>query len=206
MLICGVDEAGRGPLAGPVVAAAVVFPEGFIDPRIKDSKMMSAKKREALYEEIKAKCTAWSIVSVGARRIEKVNILEATRLAMRLAVERIDADLVLIDGNQGFPSKIPQQTVVQGDKKHVEISAASILAKVWRDRLMKCLGEKYPGYGLESHSGYPTASHKAAIISLGPCREHRRTFAGVKEVIGQMTAAVPRGDRLQQSSLDLFRP
>jgi ribonuclease HII len=190
MLICGVDEAGRGPLAGPVVAAAVVYPEGFIDSRIKDSKMMSAKQRESLFQEIKDTCHAWSIVAVGARRIEKINILEATRLAMRLAVQRINADLVLIDGNQGFPSKIPQQTVVQGDKKHVEISAASILAKVWRDSLMETLGEKYPGYGLENHSGYPTPAHKAAIIKLGPCREHRRTFAGVKEVITRLQNGV----------------
>ena len=182
MLICGVDEAGRGPLAGPVVAAAVVYPEGHVDPRIKDSKVMSAKQRESLFEEIKRTCHAWSIVAVGARRIEQLNILEATRLAMRLAVQRISADLVLIDGNQGFPSLIPQQTVVQGDKKHIEISAASILAKVWRDSLMQTLGAKYPGYGLERHSGYPTPAHKAAIIELGPCREHRRTFAGVKEV------------------------
>ena len=198
MLICGVDEAGRGPLAGPVVAAAVVYPEGFSDSRIKDSKMMTAKKREALFDEIKATCTTWSIVSVGARRIEKINILEATRLAMRLAVERIYADLVLIDGNQGFPSKIPQQTVVQGDKKHVEISAASILAKVWRDRLMKTLGEKYPGYGLESHSGYPTPSHKAAIIALGPCREHRRTFAGVKEVVARLESSACSNEYVQR--------
>jgi ribonuclease HII len=191
MLICGVDEAGRGPLAGPVVAAAVVYPEGHIDPRIKDSKLMSAKQRKALFEEIKQSCYAWSIVAVGARRIEQLNILEATRLAMRLAAQRISADLVLIDGNQGFPSLIPQQTVVQGDKKHVEISAASILAKVWRDSLMEKLGAKYPGYGLESHSGYPTPAHKAAIVKLGPCREHRRTFAGVKEVFQRTSSGVP---------------
>lgn len=190
MLICGVDEAGRGPLAGPVVAAAVVYPEGHVDPRIKDSKMMSAKQRKALFQEIKNTCHAWAIVAVGARRIEQLNILEATRLAMRLAVQRISADLVLIDGNQGFPSLIPQQTVVQGDKKHVEISAASILAKVWRDSLMETLGEKYPGYGLESHAGYPTPAHKAAIVKLGPCREHRRTFAGVKEVYRRTTGGL----------------
>lgn len=179
MRICGVDEAGRGPLAGPVVAAAVVYDEGYENPAIRDSKAMSAKQRNALFEHIKETARSWSIIAVGPRRIEEINILQATRLAMRLAVARVEADLVLIDGNQPIECRLPQRTVVGGDRLHVQISAASILAKVWRDRLMETLGERYPGYGFEKHSGYPTPSHKRAIVELGPCRVHRKTFAGV---------------------------
>jgi len=179
MRICGVDEAGRGPLAGPVVAAAVVYDEGYENPAIRDSKAMSAKQRNALFEHIKETARSWSIIAVGPRRIEEINILQATRLAMRLAVARVEADLVLMDGNQPIECRPPQRTVVGGDRLHVQISAASILAKVWRDRLMETLGERYPGYGFEKHSGYPTPSHKRAIVELGPCRVHRKTFAGV---------------------------
>ena len=179
MRICGVDEAGRGPLAGPVVAAAVVFEEGFNDPRIKDSKTLSAQQRERLFDYIKESALAWSIIAVGPRRIEHLNILQATKLAMKLAVERIEADLVLVDGNQPILCAFPQRTVVGGDRLHIEISAASILAKVWRDRLMERLSVRYPGYGFERHSGYPTPAHKAAILELGASKVHRRTFAGV---------------------------
>jgi len=179
MRICGVDEAGRGPLAGPVVAAAAVFDESFADSRIKDSKALSAKQREKLFDYIKESAISWSIVAVGPRRIDQLNILQATRLAMKLAVERISADLVLVDGNQPIVSAIPQRTVIGGDRLHVQISAASILAKVWRDRLMNALAMHYPGYGLEKHSGYPTAAHRAALVTLGPSRIHRKTFAGV---------------------------
>lgn len=179
MLICGVDEAGRGPLAGPVVAAAAVFPEGYENAEIQDSKALTAKQRDRLFEHIKATATSWAIIAVGPRRIEEINILQATKLAMKLAVERVHADLVLIDGNQPIVCSLPQRTVVGGDRLHVQISAASILAKVWRDRLMETLGERYPGYGFEKHSGYPTPSHKRAIQELGPCRVHRKTFAGV---------------------------
>ena len=129
MLICGVDEAGRGPLAGPVVAAAVVYHDDYINPAIKDSKLMRPQQREALYEHIRATALSWSIIAVGPRRIEQINILQATRLAMRLAVERIQADLVLIDGNQPIVCQLPQRTVIGGDRLHVQISAASILAK-----------------------------------------------------------------------------
>lgn len=179
MRICGVDEAGRGPLAGPVVAAAAVFHDDFVDDRIRDSKALSEQQREKLFDYIQENALAWSIVAVGPRRIERLNILQATKLAMKLAVERIEADLVLVDGNQPIISRLPQRTVVGGDRLHVQISAASILAKVWRDRLMKKLATRYPGYGFEKHSGYPTPAHKAAIIELGPCRIHRATFAGV---------------------------
>jgi ribonuclease HII len=179
MRICGVDEAGRGPLAGPVVAAAAVFHDDFAHPQIRDSKAISAQQREKLFDYIIAHALGWSIIAVGARRIDKINILQATRLAMKLAVARVEADLVLVDGNQRIECRFPQKTVVGGDRLHVQISAASILAKVWRDRLMTQLAERYPGYGLEKHAGYPTPAHKAAIIRLGPSRIHRRTFAGV---------------------------
>ena len=191
MLICGVDEAGRGPLAGPVVAAAAVFEEGFENPLIQDSKKLSAKKRDSLYDVITSQATSWAIIAVGPRRIEDLNILQATRLAMKLAVERVSADLVLIDGNQAIDIALPQRTVIGGDRLHVEISAASILAKVWRDRLMETLGEKYPGYGLEKHAGYPTPSHKQAIAELGPSRIHRKTFAGVCEHVHIKRSLVP---------------
>jgi ribonuclease HII len=191
MLICGVDEAGRGPLAGPVVAAAAVFEEGFENPLIQDSKKLSAKKRDSLFDVITSQATSWAIIAVGPRRIEDLNILQATRLAMKLAVERVSADLVLIDGNQAIDIALPQRTVIGGDRLHVEISAASILAKVWRDRLMETLGEKYPGYGLEKHAGYPTPSHKQAIAELGPSRIHRKTFAGVCEHVHIKRSLVP---------------
>jgi len=179
MLVCGVDEAGRGPLAGPVVAAAAVFDETFTHPEIQDSKALTAKQRDRLFDYITQTASSWAIIAVGPRRIEDINILQATKLAMRLAVERVTADLVLVDGNQPIVCSLPQRTVIGGDRLHVQISAASILAKVWRDRLMEKLGAKYPGYGLEKHSGYPTPAHKKAILELGPCRVHRRTFAGV---------------------------
>lgn len=181
MRIAGVDEVGRGPLAGPVVAAAVVFEAGYVNPKIKDSKQLSARMRENLVEEIKGAALAWSIVSVGHHRIEQINIREASRLAMSLAVARIDADLVLIDGNVPIHTALPQRTVVQGDQKHVEISAASILAKVFRDALMCRLDAKYPGYAFSTHAGYGTPAHRTAIATLGPTPIHRRSFRGVKE-------------------------
>lgn len=191
MRICGVDEAGRGPLAGPVVAAAVVYPDGYGNATIRDSKAMSAKQRTTTAEQIKQTALAWSIIAVGPRRIEELNILQATKLAMKLAVERVEADLVLIDGNQPIVCRFPQRTVVGGDRLHVQISAASILAKVWRDHLMEILGGRYPGYGFEKHSGYPTPSHKRAIVELGPCRVHRRTFAGVSGISKPSNASEP---------------
>lgn len=180
--ICGVDEAGRGPLAGPVVAAAVVLPYDYQNPKIKDSKQLSAKKREQLVEIIRADAIACAVIAVGPRRIDKLNILRATLLAMKLAVEKVKgfADIVLIDGNQRIDTELPQRTVIGGDALHVQISAASILAKVWRDRLMVDLSKKYPGYGFEKHAGYPTVTHKEAILRQGPSPVHRLTFAGVR--------------------------
>lgn len=179
--IAGVDEAGRGPLAGPVVASAVILPPRYKHPDITDSKQLPAVERERLAIEIRRDAVAWSVIAVGPRRIEQLNIREATRLAMRLAVLRVSPDLALIDGNTPIDIQCEQKTVVGGDALHLEISAASILAKVWRDKLMAELSLRYPGYGFERHAGYPTPQHRAAIQNQGPCKIHRCTFQGVRE-------------------------
>jgi len=176
-----VDEAGRGPLAGPVVASAVILPSRYKHPDITDSKQLPAAERERLAVEIRRDAVAWSVIAVGPRRIEQLNIREATRLAMRLAVLRVSPDLALIDGNTPIDIECEQKTVVGGDALHLEISAASILAKVWRDKLMTELSLRYPGYGFERHAGYPTPQHRAAIQEQGPCKIHRCTFQGVRE-------------------------
>ncbi len=183
MKVAGVDEAGRGPLAGPVVAAAVVFPEGYINPEIKDSKKLSAKKREHLVGVIKRDALSWAVVAVGHKRIERLNILQASLLAMKLSLDRVEADSVLVDGNTRINTEIPQQTVIGGDRIHLQISAASILAKVWRDSLMQIIDQHYPGYGFTQHAGYPVKAHRDAIKALGPSPIHRVTFAGVKEYV-----------------------
>lgn len=187
MLIAGVDEAGRGPLAGPVVAAAVVFEDNFSHPEIKDSKQLSAKIREKLARQIKHQALAWAVVAVGHKRIERLNILQASRLAMALAVEhvaqKVSVQLVRVDGNTPIETALPQEVIVGGDRTHVHISAASILAKVWRDGLMKRLDRKYPGYGFAKHKGYPTSKHRQAIAQRGPCPVHRLSFRGVKEFL-----------------------
>ncbi len=189
--IAGVDEVGRGPLAGPVVAAVAVFPAGYQNPDFRDSKKLSAKRREELVPIIQADALEWAIVSVGHHRIEQINIREASRLAMSLCLKRVKADLVLVDGNVPIECNIPQRTVVRGDDLHVEISAASILAKVFRDNLMQTLDEKYPGYGLGKHAGYPTPAHRQAIATLGPSPVHRRTFGGVREYLPTAERAAP---------------
>lgn len=191
--IAGVDEAGRGPLAGPVVAAAVVFPPNYENSRIQDSKKLNAEKRELLFTEIQSAALDWAIVSVGHHRIYAHNILRASLLAMSLALRRIQADRVLVDGNQKIPTTIPQQTVVGGDAIHVQISAASILAKVWRDRLMENIDRRYPGYGFAQHAGYGTASHRNALQTLGPCPVHRRSFRGVVEFFPEKQIALAHG-------------
>lgn len=189
-LILGVDEVGRGPLAGPVVAAAVALPADFKDVRIKDSKQLSAKMREYLLEVIKSAAMDYAVVAVGHQRIRQINIREASKLAMRLAIERVlrrtQVQRVLVDGNMRITlsssfSAIEQQTIVRGDSLIVQISAASIVAKVHRDRLMAILDRRYPGYGLAGHAGYPTKAHRQAIVSLGPSAVHRIEFRGVKE-------------------------
>ena len=186
-IIAGADEAGRGPLAGPVVGAVVVLPNGFRDQRIRDSKQLSAENREYLSDYIKEVAVAYAIIAVGHVRIESINIREASRLAMGLALERvrkkIEPTLLLVDGNMELFTNLPQRAVVKGDTLHVQISAASIIAKVWRDSLMKKLDGRYPGYGLGKHAGYATAQHRSSIADLGPSRIHRKTFRGVFEYL-----------------------
>ena len=177
-IICGVDEAGRGPLAGPVYAAAVVLKKGQIIEGVNDSKKLSEKKREALFDRIKAEALDWSIAFADEKEIDKINILEATYLAMKRAVEglKIRADYALIDGNRMPPLKINGETIIKGDAKSASIAAASILAKVSRDRFMLEMAKKYPEYQFEKHKGYGTKLHYEMLDKFGPCELHRQTF------------------------------
>ena len=177
--IAGVDEAGRGPLAGPVYAAAVILPENTYIEGINDSKKLSAAKREKLYDEIIEKAAAYHISAVDEEVIDEINILNATFEAMKNAVSQLtpSADYVLIDGNRMPPDMpIPGETVVKGDSKSISIAAASILAKVSRDRYISEQDKLYPGYGFAKHKGYGTKQHIEAIKQLGPCKIHRKTF------------------------------
>ena len=184
-LVCGVDEAGRGPLAGPVCAAAVILPDNCEIEGLNDSKKISEKKREALFDIIKEKAIAYSIAYGSLEEIEECNILEATYLAMNRAIEGLNtkADFALIDGNR-VPKgiKIPCETVVKGDSKSCSIAAASILAKVTRDRLMLEYDKKYPQYLFAQHKGYGTKAHYEAIKQHGVCEIHRLSF--LKNVLG----------------------
>ena len=177
--VCGVDEAGRGPLAGPVCAAAVILPEGTAIDGLNDSKKLSEKKREILFDVIKEKSIAWSVAFASVEEIEEHNILNATFIAMNRAIEGLSlkADVALIDGNR-VPKdiKIPCETVVKGDSKSMSIAAASVLAKVARDRLMLELDEKYPIYEKKKHKGYGTALHMDLIRKYGPSECHRPSF------------------------------
>jgi ribonuclease HII len=183
----GVDEAGRGPLAGPVVAAAVLLPESFTLPGLTDSKQMSKSARDRAAMRIKAECK-WSIVEATVAEIDEENILNATLSAMKRAVEAlvVEPDGALIDGNRP-PSglKIPVECAVKGDAKFLQIAAASVLAKTHRDALMIELAAKYPMYGFDRHYGYPTPEHLTALKKHGPCPAHRTSFAPVKNVIEQ---------------------
>ncbi len=176
--ICGIDEAGRGPLCGPVCAAAVILPENCEIEGLNDSKKLSEKKREALFDVIKEKAIAYSVSMVDAKTIDEINILQATFLAMRNAVSGLSVkpDYALIDGNQKPGLDIEQQTVVKGDAKSVSIAAASIIAKVTRDRYMYEADKKYPEYAFAKHKGYGTKLHYEMIEEHGICEEHRRTF------------------------------
>lgn len=176
--IAGIDEAGRGALAGPVVAAACILPEGARFPGINDSKQLTAEQREHFYEKIVLRCH-YGIGVVNEQTIDRVNILQATFLAMQQAVSNlpISPDYLLIDGNQMPLFSIPKEAIVDGDALSVSIAAASILAKVTRDRMMRSFGEKWPGYGFEKHKGYGTKEHLEAIFALGPCDLHRHSFA-----------------------------
>ncbi|MBQ8419726.1 MAG: ribonuclease HII [Clostridia bacterium] len=175
--VCGIDEAGRGPLAGNVVAAAVILPLDLEIEGLNDSKKLSEKKREALYDVIVEKAI-YSIAWATPKEIDELNILNATMLAMRRAVEGLPkkADFALIDGNCSRGFTIPTQTVVKGDALSMSIAAASILAKVTRDRQCMALDEQYPAYGFKGHKGYPTKAHMQKVLELGPCPEHRKTF------------------------------
>jgi len=179
--VAGVDEAGRGPLAGPVVAAAVVLDPARPIEGLADSKMLSPQQREILLEEICWKALAVAVASSSPRQIERINILRASLQAMATAVGRLSvaADHLLVDGNRPIPLDIPQSPVVKGDSKCACIAAASIVAKVARDRLMERMDRRFPQYGFRRHKGYPTRAHLAALEAHGPCVIHRRTFRGV---------------------------
>lgn len=180
-LACGVDEAGRGPLAGPVVAAAVILDPSNPIAGLNDSKKLSAKRRECLAIEIRAKALAWAVAEASVEEIDRINILQASLLAMRRAVEalHIPPELALIDGNRCPELPCPASAIVGGDGKVASIAAASILAKTVRDAGMLEMHEIYPMYGFDRHMGYPTAVHLAALKEHGPCPEHRRSYAPV---------------------------
>lgn len=176
--VCGVDEAGRGPLAGPVCAAAVILPENTIIEGVNDSKKLSEKKREALFDVIKEKALSYSIAFATVEEIEELNILNATMLAMKRAVEGLDvkADYAMIDGNRLPDLEIPCEFVIKGDAKSMSIAAASILAKVSRDRLLYEYAEEFPEYQFDKHKGYGTKVHTEALLKYGPCKYHRKSF------------------------------
>ena len=177
-IVCGVDEAGRGPLAGPVCAAAVILPPNIDIPGLNDSKKLSDKKRRELYPIIKEKALAYGIAFADHNEIDEINILQATSLAMERAIAQLaeKPDIALIDGNRAKDFGLPVQTVVHGDSLSASIAAASVLAKVTRDNLMLEMAEKYPGYGFEIHKGYGTKAHYAALEAMGACPIHRMTF------------------------------
>lgn len=190
--VAGIDEAGRGPLAGPVVAAAVVLPERFALTGLDDSKKLTAKRRDSLHREI-TRCAEirWAVAWVDPEEIDRINILRATWKAMRLAYSRLEprADIALIDGKpvKDFPGE--HRALVRGDSLSLSIAAASILAKVERDRMMFALAERYPGYGFENHKGYGTRQHREALLEMGPTPIHRRSFAPVARVAGRRKRA-----------------
>lgn len=177
-ILCGVDEAGRGPLAGPVCAAAVILPKETVIEGLNDSKKLSEKKREQLYDVICETAVSYAISFATVAEIEELNILHATQLAMIRAINELDPipDLAIIDGNQAGDIKFPHETVIKGDASCVSIAAASILAKVTRDRFMVEMSEQYPNYHFEKHKGYGTKDHYNALREFGPCPIHRPSF------------------------------
>lgn len=184
--VAGIDEAGRGPLAGPVTAAAVILPVGLLIPGVEDSKKLSPDKREKLFDTIMAQALSVGVGSIDPAEIDQINILQATRCAMLAAVKQLtpQPDCLLIDGISTIKSAIVQKTIKKGDSLSLSIAAASIIAKVTRDRLMIEMDSKYPGYGFSGHKGYGSATHLDAIRRLGPSPIHRLTFRGVKEYVG----------------------
>jgi len=187
-LVCGLDEAGRGPLAGPVFAAAVILPKGCVIEGLNDSKRLSEKKRELLYEEIKEKAVDWAIGRAEAYEIDKINILNASMLAMRRAVEalKVKPEFLLVDGNIARGFTIPAEAVIKGDGKLPSIAAASILAKVTRDRFCVELDEMYPNYLFKKNKGYATKEHRELLKKYGPCPLHRRSF--IKKIVGEVNS------------------
>lgn len=177
-VICGVDEAGRGPLAGPVCAAAVILPEHLEIPGLTDSKKLTDKKRRALFPVIQERAIAFGIGFASEQEIDEINILQATFLAMRRAMEQLKVrpDLALIDGNRETDFSLPVRTVIKGDSLSLNIAAASVLAKVSRDDVMLRLAETYPAYGFDIHKGYGTRAHYEALEKFGPCPIHRKSF------------------------------
>lgn len=182
--VCGVDEAGRGPLAGPVCAAAVILPEHTIIEGVNDSKKLSENKREQLFEVIKTKAVAYAVAWASVEEIESINILNAAMLAMKRAIHSLNVkpDFALIDGNKIPDLSIPAFPVVKGDSLSMSIACASILAKVSRDRLMYEYNKKYPEYGFDKHKGYGTKLHREKLLELGPCEIHRPSF--LKKILG----------------------
>lgn len=176
--VCGVDEAGRGPLAGPVCAAAVILPQGLVIEGLDDSKKLSEKKREALYDQVIASAVSYGIAFASVEEIEQTDILSAALLAMNRTIAKLEPQpaLALIDGNTTRSIAVNAQSVIGGDGKCASIAAASILAKVTRDRLMYAAAEEYPQYGFDKHKGYGTKAHYAAIDEFGPCPIHRMSF------------------------------
>ena len=181
--VCGTDEAGRGPLAGPVVAAACILPDGIVIEGLDDSKKLTEKKREKLFDEIREKALCYSIALSTPEEIDEINILEASLQAMRRSIAglSIQPDFVLVDGNINRGFLQPAKAVIGGDATSQSIAAASILAKVTRDRLCMDMDIKYPQYGFKKHKGYPTKAHKLAVYEHGPCPEHRRSFLSFLE-------------------------
>lgn len=190
-VIAGTDEAGRGPLAGPVVAAACILPQDFLPAGLDDSKKLTEKKREKLFDIITESAVSYCIASASPEEIDQYNILEASLLAMRRAIAglSVQPDLVLVDGciNRGFT--IPAKAIVSGDALSPSIAAASILAKVTRDRMCLDMDAQYPGYGFAKHKGYPTPAHKLAVYEYGPCPYHRRSFLSFLEKDREKLAA-----------------
>lgn len=184
-IICGVDEAGRGPLAGPVCAAAVILPKGLEIPGLNDSKKLTDKRRRELMPIIKEQALAYGIAFASHEEIDSINILQATFLAMKRALSQLELkpQLALIDGNRTIDFGVPAETVVKGDSCSANIAAASILAKVTRDDYMEAMALEYPGYGFDIHKGYGTKAHYEALRNLGPCPIHRMTF--LKKFYGQ---------------------
>ena len=184
-LICGVDEAGRGPLAGPVCAAAVILPKGLVIPGLNDSKKLSDKRRRELFPIIQQEAVSFGIAFASQEEIDEINILQATFLAMRRAMEQLNPqpEFALIDGNRETDFGVPCKTVIKGDSLSANIAAASILAKVTRDRFMEEQDALYPQYGFALHKGYGTQAHYAALREYGPCPIHRRTF--LKKLYGE---------------------